>query len=64
MKGGEKYGKHVLSGRIIHRQQCWKNKNGLTLEWMSEIDERMYAYQSVVEVNNGKFKKDGEITVG
>ena len=54
----------MLSGRIIHRQQCWKNKNVLTLEWMSEMNVRMYAYQSVVEVNNGKFKKGGAITAG
>ena len=54
----------MLSGRIIHRQQWQKNKNVLTLEWMSEKNERKYAYQSVVEINNGKFKKDGEITSG
>ena len=41
-----------------------KNKNVLTLEWMSEMNERKYACQSVVEINNGKFKKDGEITAG
>ena len=33
-------------------------------EWARKMNERMYAYQSVVEINNGKFKKDGEITVG
>ena len=26
------------------------------------MNERKYACQSVVEINNGKFKKDGEIT--
>ena len=44
-------------------QQWWKNKNVLSLEW-SETNERKYAYQSVVEINNVKFKKDGEITSG
>ena len=33
-----------------------KNKNVLTLEWMSEMNERKYACQSVVEINNWKFK--------
>ena len=33
-------------------------------EWAGKMNERMYAYQSVVEVNNEKFKIDGEITVG
>ena len=41
-----------------------KNKNVLTLEWMSEMNERKYACKSVVEINNWKFKKDGEITAG
>ena len=41
-----------------------KIKIVLTLEWMSEMNERKYACQSVVEINNGKFKKDGEITSG
>ena len=64
LKGREHYGSHVLSGRIIHRQQWWKNKIVLTLEWISEMNERKYACQSVGEINNGKFKKDGEITSG
>ena len=41
-----------------------KNKNVLTLEWMSEMNETQYACKSVVEINNWKFNKDGEITAG
>ena len=55
---------HVLSGGLYIGSNVRKNKNVLTLEWMSEMNERKYAYQSVVEINNGKFKKDVEITAG